>query len=269
MPTMDINDTTLYYERSGQGPAIMFVHGAFGHADNWADQAPRFSDRYTCVAYDRRGYSRSPRGDAAVSIATHADDAAALIEALELAPGLVVGSSSGAVVAVDLARRYPRLVRGVVLCEPPLFSLDPAAGQAAIAELTPLIDQAMATGSTRAAVDAFASFAFPQGWAILDEDRRNRLRDNAETGFAEVQSPPLSIGPGDLSSIGVSALVIAGTNSHPSMRAISRKLAAGLADARFVEIESGHVPYLEVPDKFAHTVSVFAAELDPATAVTA
>ena len=47
MATIDINDTTLYYERAGQGPAMLFVHGVCGDADVWADQAQRFSDRYT------------------------------------------------------------------------------------------------------------------------------------------------------------------------------------------------------------------------------
>ena len=39
MPTIDINDTTLYYERTGHGPAMLFVHGMCGDADVWADQA--------------------------------------------------------------------------------------------------------------------------------------------------------------------------------------------------------------------------------------
>ena len=41
MPTIDINDTTLYYERAGSGPAILFVHGMCGFGDVWADQARR------------------------------------------------------------------------------------------------------------------------------------------------------------------------------------------------------------------------------------
>lgn len=267
MATIDINGTTLYYERSGQGPAILFVHGAFGHADNWADQVPRFSDRYTCVRYDRRGYTRTPRGDAAVPIPLHADDAAGLIEALELAPCLVVASSSGATIAIDLARRYGDLLRGLVLCEPPLFGLDPGAGEAAIAELTPRVEAAMASGGPRAAVDAFASWAFPEGWALLDEEHRNRLRDNAEAGFAEVQGPPLEIGPEDLSTLVGPALVITGTLSHEPMRRISQRLAAGLPDARLVAMEGGHVPYIECPDAFADVVSAFAAELDRRAAV--
>ena len=39
MPLIDVNDTTIYYERSGQGPAMLFVHGMCGDADVWADQA--------------------------------------------------------------------------------------------------------------------------------------------------------------------------------------------------------------------------------------
>ena len=62
MPTIDVNDTTLYYERAGTGPAIMFVHGMCGDADVWAEQAHRLADRFTCVRYDRRGHSRSARG---------------------------------------------------------------------------------------------------------------------------------------------------------------------------------------------------------------
>ena len=64
MSLIDVNDTTIYYERIGQGPSMLFVHGMCGHADVWADQAVRLSDRYACVRYDRRGHTRSGRGNA-------------------------------------------------------------------------------------------------------------------------------------------------------------------------------------------------------------
>ncbi|MGH3372342.1 MAG: alpha/beta fold hydrolase, partial [Nocardioidaceae bacterium] len=134
MPTIDINDTTLYYERAGQGPAMLFVHGMCGDAEVWADQARRFADRYTCVRYDRRGHSRSRRGDATITDAIHADDAAALIESLGLAPCLLVGSSGGAAIALEVALRRGHLLRGAVFSEPPLFCLDREAGQSAMEE---------------------------------------------------------------------------------------------------------------------------------------
>jgi hypothetical protein len=49
MPTIDVSDTTLYYERSGDGAAMIFVHCAFGDGDSWAGQAQRFGDRHTVV----------------------------------------------------------------------------------------------------------------------------------------------------------------------------------------------------------------------------
>jgi 3-oxoadipate enol-lactonase len=265
MPTVRVNDTQLHYERTGQGPAILLVHGMCGHAGVWAYQAGRLADRYTCVSYDRRGHSRSARGDAPITIAQHADDGAALIEALGLAPCLVVASSSGAVIAVDLARRYGHLLRGVVLGEPPLFSLDPDAGAAAMGEVTPTIEDALARGGLRAGVDAFMSIVCPPAWAVMGEDRRDLLRANTQIGFTDLKSPPLDISAADLTAVWVPALVIAGTVSHPALRSVAHRLAAALPDARLIEIDGGHVPHIEHSEDFVHAASAFAAELDQHT----
>ena len=270
MATIDIDDTTLHYERSGQGPAMLFVHGMCGDADVWADQARRFSDRYTCVRYDRRGHSRSGRGAAPISTARHADDAAALIDALGLAPCLLVGSSSGAVIAADVAIRHGQLLRGAVFSEPPLFSLDPEAGRAFVEELMPRLEEATATGGPTAGVDAFLSFVCPGLWSIVDEDRKERYRANADIAFTDLRSPPLDVTAADLSAVTIPALVLAGGASHPVFRSVAHRLAAALPDARYVELErSGHVAYAEQPEAFAHAVSVFTAELDQRAAIAA
>jgi pimeloyl-ACP methyl ester carboxylesterase len=269
MPIIDINDTTIYYEQSGQEAALLFVHGMCGDAEVWADQARRLSDRYTCVRYDRRGHTRSGRGRVAISAVQHADDAAALIEALGLAPCLIVGSSGGAAIAAGVALRHGHLLRGAVLSEPPLFSLDPAAGQALIDELRPRLDAAMATDCPTAAVDAFFSLICPGLWAKIDDVRKDRYRNNADIGFTDLRSPSLDIAPADLAAVTLPVLVIAGSASHPSLRAIAHRLAAALPDARLIELaDCGHVTYAEQPDAFAHAVLTFATELDrrPATA---
>ncbi|HEU5242657.1 MAG TPA: alpha/beta hydrolase [Ornithinibacter sp.] len=263
MTTVDIDDTPLYYERSGHGPALLFVHGMCGDADVWANQTDRFAPRATCVRYDRRGHTRSHRGDAPLGVARHADDAAALIRTLDLAPCLLVGSSSGAVIALDVARRHGDLLRGVVLSEPPLFSRDPDAGRVLMDELGPRIEEAMAGGGPPAAVDAFFSLVCPGMWAMLDEDRKERSCADADIGFADLRAPSLDATASDLAAVTVPALVIAGDTGHPALRAIARRLAAALADARFIELtDCGHVTYAEQPDAFAHAVDVFAAELD-------
>ena len=262
MPTIDVNGTTLHYERSGHGPALLFIHGMCGDAEVWADQARRFTDRYTCVRYDRRGHTRSARGDAPISVVLHADDAAVLIETLDLAPCLVVASSGGAAIALDLARRHGHLLRGAVLSEPPVFSLDPRAGEVALRELRGVVEAAVAAGGPRAAVDAFFEVMCPGLWAAIDETRRDRYRANAEIGLADLSATAPATTVAALSAVTIPTLVIAGTTSHPSLRSVARVLAAGLPDARFVVLAgSGHVTYAEQPEQFANAVGVFAAEV--------
>jgi 3-oxoadipate enol-lactonase len=262
MPTIDVNDTTLYYERTGQGPAMLFVHGMCGDAEVWADQARRLSNEYSCVRYDRRGHTRSGRGDAPISYALHADDAAALIEALDLAPCLLVGSSGGAAIGVEVAMRHGHLLHGAVFSEPPLFCLDPHAGQALLRELAPRLEEAMTASGLAAAVDAFFSFVCPGLWSGIDEGRKDRYRANADIGFTDLRSPSLDATAADLAAVTTPALVLAGDRSHPSLRALAHRLAAALPDARFVELEEcGHVTYAEQPGAFARAVSVFAADI--------
>lgn len=262
MPEIQVDDTTIHFERAGRGPAMLFVHGMCGDADVWADQVRRFATHYACVSYDRRGHSRSGRGRAPVTTSQHADDAAALIDVLDLAPCLVVASSGGAAITVDLARRHGGLLRGVVLSEPPLFSLDPDAGRAALSEIVAVVDVALAAGGPRAAVDAFFARVCPGLWSNLGEERKDRYRANADIGLADLQSPPYRPSAADLAGIAVPALVLAGKASHPAFRSVARRLAAALPDARFMEIEgSGHVTYAEQPDAFAAGVSAFAAEV--------
>jgi pimeloyl-ACP methyl ester carboxylesterase len=86
MPTINANGVKLYYEESGAGPAMLFIHGMAGFAGVWSDQMARLGDTFRCVAYDRRGHTRSERGNITQeTVELHADDAAALIHELGLA----------------------------------------------------------------------------------------------------------------------------------------------------------------------------------------
>ena len=107
------------------------------------------------------------------------------------------------------------------------------------------------------------------GPAMLDEDRKDRYRANADIGFADLRAPSLDVTAADLAAVTIRTLVIAGDTSHLALRSIAHRLAAALADARFIELaDCGHVTYAEQPEAFAHAVSTFAAEVDrrPATA---
>jgi 3-oxoadipate enol-lactonase len=263
VPTIEIRDARLHYERTGDGPAVLFVHGQCGDADTFADQAGRLSDRATCVRYDRRGHTRSERGDGEITDPGHADDAAALIDTLGLAPCLLVGSSGGAAIGLDVALRHAHLLRGAVFSEPPLFSIDPVPGQALMAEIVPVVEAALADGDPQAWVDAFFSFVCPGLWGALDEAGRDRFRANADIGLEDLRSPSLAATGAELEAVTTPTLVIAGGLSHPTFLSISRALAAALPDARYLELEgSGHVTYFEQADAFAAALAAFVTELD-------
>jgi pimeloyl-ACP methyl ester carboxylesterase len=272
MPTIPVRDTTIYYEQTGVGPTLLFIHGMCGDTRVWDGQIARLADRFNCVTYDRRGHTRSRAGTEPESVETHAADAATLIEALGLYRPVLVGSSGGARIAVELARTRPELLSGAVFSEPPIFSLAPEAGQAFMAEIAAVVRPAAENGGPRAAVDAFFPLACPGLWSQIAEDVKDRYRANGELMLAEFAGPPYQLVVEAVAAIQPPCLVIAGTASHPALQAIAAALVRSLPDARFVELDgSGHVTYAEQPEVFARAVAAFASEIagrQPAHVVT-
>jgi pimeloyl-ACP methyl ester carboxylesterase len=251
------NGTTLFAESEGDGPPVVFVHGMCGDARVWSDQVSRLRDQFQCVAYDRRGHTRSPRTDVAESVSLHADDLAGLIGALDLSPCYVVGSSGGARITVDLIRRYPSLVRAAVVAEPPIGAVAPDEFTAMIGQIAPKVQSAMSNGGARAAVDAFFEVMCPGLWASIDESVRDRYRDNAALLFTDLQMPPYQIDARAVSEIRVPTMMIGGTTSLVPLNAIARTMATWLPNGEFLEMDCGHVAYAERPEEFAREVTDF------------
>src|SRR5438445_455303 len=77
------------------------------------------------IVYDRRGCTRSERPDPyETSVVQHAEDAAALLKALDAVPAVVIGRSYGGETAAELALRHPGSVRALALLEAALLTLD-------------------------------------------------------------------------------------------------------------------------------------------------
>ena len=123
----------IYYEVAGKGPTLLIIPGGPQDAGVFTELTQLLADRYTVVAYDPRGNSRTTTegelGD--MDLAVQADDAAALTRAVG-APAHVFGTSGGAQIGFALAARYPELVTTLVAHEPPSIMLldDPAAALA-------------------------------------------------------------------------------------------------------------------------------------------
>jgi esterase len=128
VPEARVNGISLYYEEHGKGEPIACIHGGGSSALMWADALEALARLGRVIAYDRRGCARSERPEPyeRTSVAEQADDAAALLDALGAAPAVVIGRSYGGAVAVDLALRYPDLVRALVLLEGDALGPSPA-----------------------------------------------------------------------------------------------------------------------------------------------
>jgi len=185
-----VNGTTLYYEREGTGTAVLLVAGSTGDAGNFTRAAELLADEFTVVTYDRRGNSRSPRpsGWTTTSVSEQADDAAALIEALDISPAAVFGASAGGPIVLDLMIRHPQLVSAGILQEPSIFSVlpDPAA---ALAPRRALIEAALPTKGPRGAIAALMRFLNDDGvFAAIPPDVLERMLGNADT-ILNVEAP--------------------------------------------------------------------------------
>src|SRR5207244_3748118 len=108
------------------------------------------------IRYDRRGYgdSGAPEPYVGTTVMEQAEDAAALLGALDVAGAVVAGIGFGALIALDLAVRHGALVRAVVASDPPLFAFVPEANEE-LAEQRRVLQDSMATGGPGAAVEAW------------------------------------------------------------------------------------------------------------------
>ena len=117
MEVVRANGLDIAYERVGEGPPIVFVHGAAADSRLWRPQLARLADEFTVIAWDEPGAGRSSDVPADFGLADYASCLAALIEELALGPAHVAGLSWGGTVALELWRHQPRLVASLILAD--------------------------------------------------------------------------------------------------------------------------------------------------------
>ena len=247
----------IAYERVGEGPPLVLVHGAAMDGRGWQPQLAALADEFTVVAWDEPGSGRSSDLPPGFGLRDYADCLAALLEALELGPAHVAGFSWGSTVVQELYRLHPGLVRTLILvggyagwkgslpaaevrsrvegatrmlAAPPeefdptlpgLFAAEPPA------ELVPLLEQM--------AVD------------VRPETLRVQLPAMAETDLSR-----------ELAHIAVPTLLIWGELDARSTLAVARQFEEAIPDTRLVVIPgAGHTCNLERPEPFTQAVREF------------
>jgi len=108
-----------YYRTGGEKPPIIMLHGLSDNALCWNRIPVLFEVEYDMVLVDARGHGLSGLDARGAGLGVQAEDITALIEQLNLVRPVLIGHSMGAALAALVAARLPKVVRGVVLIDPP------------------------------------------------------------------------------------------------------------------------------------------------------
>ena len=118
MPTLRVNDLDHYYEQHGEGPSLVFVHGAFVDSRMWDPQLKHFSAKYRVLRYDLRGHGRTgPSELKKYSMDAFAEDLSDLLDALEIKNPILCGLSLGGMIAQSFAVQNPGRLKALVLAD--------------------------------------------------------------------------------------------------------------------------------------------------------
>jgi len=245
---------------TGEGPAVLLIHGFTGRASDWRPFIPAITTAgYRALVVDLLGHGRSsePSDPARHAVERQAEDLATILRGLDVAPAVVVGYSLGARVALRMAVAEASVVRALVL-------ESPSAGIASAEERATRrsADEALADRLEHDGLEAFlraweaaplfaGEHRLPQALRdrIHDSRARNSVRGLAGSlrGAGQGAMEPLH---DRLAGIAVPTLVVAGA-LDPVGLARARLVAAGIPDACLeIAPDGGHALHRESPATF-------------------
>ncbi len=119
MPSISANGIELYYELHGpeDGEVLVLSNGVMMSTASWAFQTGELSKHFRVLLYDCRGMWQSEHPDGPYSMAQHADDLAALLDALKIESAHIGGISYGAEVSMMFALRYPNRAKSLIVID--------------------------------------------------------------------------------------------------------------------------------------------------------
>jgi pimeloyl-ACP methyl ester carboxylesterase len=280
-----LEDADIYFEVHGDGPPMVFVHGASGSHLSWWRQAPFFSQRYSCVIYDQRGFGRSAaRGDYEAADANALGrDLKGLMAHLGFDRDIVLlGNSLGTLPVLDFACSRPEQVAALILSGGygGLRSAELAKTDEARKALFARYNQSLAAGETPRvrmarvqSKDETARFpALHQPFGPMGE---RMVREQPELAFLYAElalisnSPPISelakafdtvspVAAETAAALPFPVMCIGGAEDPVFPPDCLKAAAACFARATHVSIpHSGHSVYFENPERFNAAVDEF------------
>jgi pimeloyl-ACP methyl ester carboxylesterase len=225
---------------------------------------PALAGPYQLIHYHRRGFSGSSHVPPPVTIADHAADAAALLGCLGVSRAHIVGHSSGAAVAFELALNFPALVQTVASLELSLLSVPK--GAAFFEEAGPAL-RAYTSGNHEGALAAFLSLISGLPW-----DECRRLLDERIPGmiasavrdirtFFEIELPSLgawTFGAREAARVTQSVLSVIGSQTGALWLEVAQLLRESAPHTEECTIDGvGHLLHIQRPQPVARSLAAF------------
>jgi 3-oxoadipate enol-lactonase len=241
-------DLVVHYELGGRrdGPTVLFANSIGTSLQVWAPQAAALADRFRVLRYDMRGHGLTDSPPGPYTMAQLADDARALLDALDIDSAHVCGLSIGGLVAQRLAAAAPERVRSLVLCDTANVIGPPSRWDDRIALVT--------KGGLAGIADAALKIWFTAGFlSVRPEVARgmaNMLIRTPLDGYIgcchALRDADLR---GDDAKIACPTLVVVGDQDASTSPAMARELCAAIRGARLEIIaQAAHIPTIEQPD---------------------
>jgi pimeloyl-ACP methyl ester carboxylesterase len=257
-------EVELDYERSGSGPPLLLIMGMSGTALHWGESflEPLRRD-FDVIVYDHRGVGASSRLDGAITIAQMAEDAAGLLDALEIESAHVVGISMGGMVAQELALAHPERVRTLTL------GCTYAGGEGSTVtapEVIQRLTEAMFSGdrerALRTAFEVNVSAAMADDAELYQRslaiDRQRAVA--VPVVMAQMQACMAHDTSARLSELAMPTLVVHGTEDQMLPVENGRLIASRIPGSRLEIFDGvGHLFFWEQPERAAELVRAHAA----------
>ncbi|MBV9859845.1 MAG: alpha/beta hydrolase [Alphaproteobacteria bacterium] len=273
MPYATADDSVrLYYEETGSGTTVIFVHEFADDYRGWEQQLRHFGQRYRCVAFNARGFPPSdvPEAPEAYSQARAADDIKAVLDHLGDERAHIVGLSMGGFATLHFGLRHPHRARSLCIggCG---YGAEAATRDRFRNEATTIAGFIEANG-----MQAFAEkYAYgptrvqfenkdPRGFAEF----KQRLAEHSALGSANTQlgvqreRPSLYDLVEEMKRITVPTLIISGDEDWPCLIPAVLMKQSIPAAALAIVTNSGHAINLEKPGEYNRIVGDFLAEVD-------